>query len=257
MTPSSTVRPLGAPARHLPSVASTMTEAAAWAAAGAPHGALVVAEHQTGGRGRHGRTWTDTPGASLMLSLVLHPALPPDRLGLGALAAGLAVAEAAGRFGVEATVKWPNDVRVNGRKLAGVLAEATWRGTRPTVILGVGMNVEQETFPPPLADRAVSLRQLTARPVERLAPLTPLLDRLPGHLATAESAPRRLVSAIEERMEGIGSPVAVGFPGLDRPPLEGVVLGLAPDGALRLQTDSGETHVRAGEVTLALDPAEP
>lgn len=232
-----------------------MTEAAAWAASGAPHGAAVVAEHQTGGRGRHGRVWADTPGESLMLSLVLRPALRSERVGLVGLAGGLAVAEAAARFGVAATLKWPNDVRVDGRKLAGVLAEASWSAARPTVILGIGMNVRQASFPPTLADRATSLHRVTGRPVERLAPLAPLLDRLAVHLAEAEDAPRRLVRAVEARMEGIGETVAVGFPGLDRPPLEGVVLGLAPDGALRLDTDAGETHVRAGEVTLALDPA--
>ncbi len=252
-----TARPLGSPVRHLGAVVSTMTEAAAWAAGGAPHGALVVAEHQTGGRGRHGRAWTDAPGESLMLSLVLRPRLAAGRLGLVGLAAGLAVAEAVERFGVEATLKWPNDVRVGERKLAGVLAEATWSGPRPTVVLGIGMNVRQTSFPSALADRAVSLRQVIGRPVERLDPLAPLLDRLAARLADAEAAPDRLVRAVEGRMEGIGSAVAVCFPGVDLAPLEGVVLGLAPDGALRLGTDAGEEHVRAGEVTLALDSAAP
>ncbi len=251
-----TVRPLGTPARHLGSVSSTMTAAAAWAAEGAPHGALVVAEHQTGGRGRHGRAWADTPGESLMLSLVLRPELPSDRLGLVGLAAGLAVAESVDAFGVAATVKWPNDVRVGGRKLAGVLAEASWRTSRPAVILGIGLNVQQAAFPPALADRAVSLRQLTGHPVDRLAPLAPLLDRLATRLADAEGNPERLVRDVEQRLESVGEVVAVRVPGVDRPPLEGTVLGVAADGALRLRTDAGEVHARAGEVTLALDPAD-
>ncbi|MDT7856164.1 biotin--[acetyl-CoA-carboxylase] ligase [Rubrivirga sp. S365] len=246
------VRPLGHPARHLDAVGSTMTEAAAWAEAGAPHGALVTAAHQRAGRGRWGRTWADAPGQSLMLSLVLRPALDAERLGLVALAAGLALAEALDAFGVGARLKWPNDVRVGGRKLAGVLAEATWAGRRPTVVLGAGLNVEQAAFPDALADRATSVRLVTGRPVERLAPLDPFLRRLEARLADAEGRPARLVADIEGRLEQRGETVAVGFPGTDRPPVEGRVVGLAPTGALRLATDAGEVALHAGEVTLAV-----
>lgn len=245
------VRPLGAPARHLGTVASTMTEAAAWAAAGAPHGAVVVAGHQTAGRGRHGRAWDAPPGQSLLLSLVLRPALPAERLGLVPLAAGLAVAEAVGAFGVDASVKWPNDVRVGGRKLAGVLAETTWAGAEPTVVLGIGLNVEQGSFPEALADLATSLRLVTGRPVDRLAPLAPLLARLAVRLGDAEDVSARLVAAVEGRLEGVGETVTVGFPASSRLPSRGRVLGLAPDGALRLATEAGEVAVHAGEVTLA------
>ncbi|HEX8299137.1 MAG TPA: biotin--[acetyl-CoA-carboxylase] ligase, partial [Rubricoccaceae bacterium] len=122
-------RPLGHPARHLATVGSTMTEAAAWT--DAPHGALVVAETQSAGRGRHGRVWQDAPGMCLMLSVVLRPQLAPERFGLVSLAAGLALAETAESFGAPAFVKWPNDVLATGpdgrlAKLAGVLAEASW-----------------------------------------------------------------------------------------------------------------------------------
>ena len=246
------VRPLGHPARHLGAVDSTMTEAAAWAARAAPHGALVVAEHQRAGRGRWGRTWDDVPGESLMLSLVLRPDAAAERVGLVALAAGLALAEALDAFGVAAALKWPNDVRVDGRKLAGVLAEASWAGREPVVILGAGLNVEQAAFPPSLADVATSVRQVTGRPVERLAPLHPFLRRLEHRLADAERHPARLVGAVEARLERRGDDVAVGFPGTDRAPVEGRVLGLTPTGALRLETASGEVALHAGEVTLAL-----
>ena len=246
------VRPLGRPARHLATVGSTMTEAAAWAAEGAAHGAVVVAEHQRAGRGRWGRAWDDAPGQSLMLSLVLRPALAPERAGLVALAAGLALAEALDAFGVAASVKWPNDVRQGGRKLAGVLAEASWAGRRAAVVLGVGLNVEQTAFPDALADVATSVRLVTGRPVDRLAPLAPFLRRLECRLAETEDRPARLVAAVEGRLEQRGDEVAVGFPGTDRAPVEGRVVGLAPTGALRLATDAGEVALHAGEVTLAL-----
>ena len=246
------VRPLGRPARHLGVVGSTMTEAAAWARGGAPHGALVVAEHQRSGRGRWGRAWDDAPGQSLMLSLVLRPATAPEHVGLVGLAAGLALAEALDAFGAGAGLKWPNDVRAGGRKLAGVLAEASWAGRQAVVVLGVGLNVEQAAFPPALADRATSLRLVTGRPVERLAPLAPFLRRLERRLADAEDDAPALVAAVEGRLEQRGEEVAVAFPGTDRAPLAGRVAGLAPTGALRLETASGEVAVHAGEVTLAV-----
>lgn len=232
-----------------------MTEATAWAAEGAPHGALVVAEHQTAGRGRHGRAWEAAPGESLLVSVVLRPALAPDRLGLVPLAAGLAVAEAVAVFGVAAQVKWPNDVRLGGRKLAGVLAEASWTGSVPTVILGIGLNVAQEAFPEAVADRAVSLRRVTGRPIDRLAPLPAVLDRLAARLADAESMPDRLLRDVEARLDGLGEAVAVRFPGVDRAPVDGRAVGLAADGALRVDTGAGEVAVYAGEATLS--PALP
>ncbi len=252
--PSPLPRPLGVPARHLASVGSTMTEAAEWAAAGAPHGALVVAEAQTAGRGRHGRAWHDAPAASLMLSLVLRPEMPSERLALIGLAAGLAVAETAEACGAAARLKWPNDVlaaRADGHlaKLAGVLAEASWAGPAPVVILGIGINVRQTDFPDGLD--ATSLCIASGRDIARLAPLDPLLARLAGRLADAEQAPEALLAAVAARLVGVGETRAVRFPGTDRTALVGTIVGLAADGALRLETPDGEQTVHAGEVTLA------
>lgn len=244
-----TAAALGTPARHLALVGSTMDEAAAWAADGAPHGAVVVAEHQRGGRGRHGRAWAAAPGQSLLFTLVLRPSLGADRVGLVPLAAGLAVAEAADAFGAEARLKWPNDVRVEGRKLAGVLAETTWTAGRPCVLLGIGLNVAQATFPPDLA--ATSLRLATGQPIQRLDPLGPILDRLADRLALAEADPVALVAAVEARVEGLGTTAEVREPGTGRLVTRGTLLGLAADGALRLGTAAGEEAVYAGEVTLA------
>ena len=208
----SAARPLGTPARHHASVGSTMTEAAAWAAAGAPHGAVVVAETQTAGRGRHGRTWQDVPGASLMLSVVLRPRLAPERLGLVGLAAGLALAETAEAFGASAVVKWPNDVLAAGpdgrlAKLAGVLAEASWSGTaarrRPRC-----RPERASRRPSPRACRATSLRIATGRdrrPARRRSPRsstpspgtsTRPSGRPTGLLARCRGAPRRRGRAV-------------------------------------------------------------
>ncbi|HEX8385357.1 MAG TPA: biotin--[acetyl-CoA-carboxylase] ligase [Rubricoccaceae bacterium] len=257
--PAPPPRPLGHPSRHLAAVGSTMTEAAAWAAAGAPHGAVVVAAEQTAGRGRHGRAWTAAPGESRLVSVVLRPALAPERLALVGLAAGLAAAEAADTFGADARLKWPNDVLAPGAdgalaKLAGVLAEASWTGPsaadgRTAVVLGLGLNVRQTAFPDGLA--ATSLRITTGRDLDRLAPLGPFLERLAERLAEAERAPDTLLAAVEARLVGVGEPRSVRFPGTERAPVVGVVLGLAGDGALRLGTSTGALSVHAGEVTLA------
>ena len=122
---------------------------------------------------------------------------------------------------------------------------------RARVLLGVGLNVAQDAFPPPLDGTATSLLLATGQPVPRLAPLEPLLVRLGDMLGQAEADPDALVAAVEARMEGGGGRVAVRDPSSGRVVAEGRVLGLAPGGALRLATEAGEVEVVAGEVTLA------
>ena len=194
-----------------------------------------------------------------MLSLVLRPTelrppLPADRLGLVSLAAGLAVCQAVEAVAPELAprLKWPNDVLLGPAKLAGVLPEVSWTAGVPTVILGVGINVEQKRFPPSLGERATSLRLATGRATDRLALLGPFLDALEAHLGCAARTPERLLETLEARMGG-GVAVRVAFPGVERAPLVGTTAGLAADGALRIATGAGEAYVHAGEVTLADD----
>ena len=161
------------------SVPSTQTLCRVWAAGGAPEGTVVVADHQSEGRGRRGRTWTAAPGTSLLFSCLLRPPWPPARWPQLGLLAGCAVAEATEAVaGLPARLRWPNDVLVEGRKLAGILAEGVV-GERPSVILGVGVNVCQraEEWPPELAGLAVSLAALGAD-VTREALLAAILRRL-------------------------------------------------------------------------------
>jgi BirA family biotin operon repressor/biotin-[acetyl-CoA-carboxylase] ligase len=143
------VTALGTPRLHLRATTSTNDRARELAAAGAPHGTLVTAGAQSAGRGRQGRTWSAPPGRALLMSIVLHdpPALLP-------LAAAVAVAEAAGP---QAAIKWPNDVLLGARKLAGILAEG--RPQEGWAVLGVGLNVAVRPgdLPPELRDTAASL----------------------------------------------------------------------------------------------------
>jgi BirA family biotin operon repressor/biotin-[acetyl-CoA-carboxylase] ligase len=147
----------GSPRRHFASVGSTNTVARELAAAGAPHGTVVTADEQTAGRGRQGRTWTAPPRSALLYSAVLRPLLP--RHSVLPLAVPLAVCETAEllRPGIDCKVKWPNDIHLDGRKLAGILIEA--RPQDGWAVLGIGLNltIAPEQFPPDLRERATSL----------------------------------------------------------------------------------------------------
>jgi BirA family transcriptional regulator, biotin operon repressor / biotin---[acetyl-CoA-carboxylase] ligase len=147
----------GAPHRHFRSVGSTNTVARELAEGGAPHGTVVTADEQTAGRGRQGRTWTAAPGTALLYSAIVSPL--GERHPLLPLAVPLAVCEVAERLrpGVECKVKWPNDIHLDGRKLAGILIEA--RPQDQWAVVGVGMNltIPQVDFPEEIRERATSL----------------------------------------------------------------------------------------------------
>jgi BirA family biotin operon repressor/biotin-[acetyl-CoA-carboxylase] ligase len=165
---------------------STQSEVARMAVAGAPEGTVVTARHQRAGRGRRGHEWWDAPGESLLVSVLLRPSSPAAVVPQLSLVAGLAVAEALAAAGVTARIRWPNDLLVDGRKVGGVLAEAssTGAGRLQHVILGVGINLNQIAFPEALAPRATSLRLVTGHAHEAGA----VLDAVLAHLARRYAA---------------------------------------------------------------------
>lgn len=151
---------VGLPCTLLESVDSTNDEAKRSARSGAPHGSLWVAETQTNGRGRQGRAWVSPRGEGLTFSVLLRAPMPLERLPLISLAAGLAVRDAIARVVIDepVLVKWPNDVVVGGKKIAGILAESIVCGGRAeAVVVGVGINVHTRQFPAEIADRATSV----------------------------------------------------------------------------------------------------
>lgn len=156
--------PFGAPHRHFARVGSTNTVARELAAQGAPQGTVVTADEQTAGRGRQGRSWTAPPGSALLYSAVLRPLLP--RHSVLPLAVPLAVCEVAEtlRPDISCQVKWPNDIHLEGRKLAGILIEA--RPQDGWAVIGVGLNltIAPSDFPDDLRDRATSLFPSPERP---------------------------------------------------------------------------------------------
>jgi len=240
--------------RGFEAVGSTNARAAQWAADDAPEGATVLTEYQKTGRGRHGRDWTADEGQNLLFSVVLRPALPPDRFGLLTIAAGVAVAEAIEPFVSPhpARLKWPNDVLLEGRKTCGILLESslTPPNTNAVVVLGVGLNVNQADFPDALADTATSLRLTTGRSVPRAPLLARLLRALERRYDAVQADGADAVRpAYRERLAALGTPTTLRVPGTDQT-LSGTVEGITDTGALRLRTaDGSETTVHAGDVT--------
>lgn len=226
---------------------STNADLLAAAAAGAPEGLVLVADHQTAGRGRLGRRWESAPAAGLLLSVLLRPSLPPARLHLCTLAVGVAAVEACDAVaGVRPGLKWPNDLVAGDGKLGGVLAETTVAGgTVDAVVVGLGINLRAEDLPA----GAVALEELASRPFEGGVLLVTLLrglDRWWGEVAGGTGI-AGLVAAAREASATLGRTVRVEQAG-------GVVEGRAEelddDGHLVVVDAAGRRHVvAAGDVT--------
>ena len=227
---------------------STSDLAAERARAGAPAGLVVGADAQTEGRGRLGRSWHSPAGENLYFSLLVRPARAAAEIPPLTLLAGAAVARAVETLGVAPRLKWPNDVQLDAtdrrRKLAGVLTEMASAGERVEhVVVGIGINVNATAFPAELGDRATSLRLATGQPVDRARVLAavlnafePLYDDFERQGPAVAVAAFTAYSALPERCRVD-----------DR--LQGVALGVDPDGALRLRDDAGRIHrVISGEV---------
>jgi BirA family transcriptional regulator, biotin operon repressor / biotin---[acetyl-CoA-carboxylase] ligase len=230
---------------ELPSTNTALVEEAR---AGAPEGLVLVADHQTAGRGRLGRSWSAEPGTALLVSVLLRPPLPVDEVPLVLMAAGLAACD-----GVEAAagfrprLKWPNDLVVDDRKLAGLLSEATGAG-EPAVILGLGVNVGPAAYPKELAADAVSCEEVASRPVDRSALLVGFLRGLESRYATVLGGKRDdTLAAYRADSATLGRRVRVELTAGDA--LEGAASGLADDGRLVVTDDKGSEHlINVGDV---------
>ena len=219
------------------SVSSTMDEIAALAARGEPEGTVVVAETQTEGRGRAGRAWAAPPGTAILCSVLLRPAVPAARLGSLGLVAGVAVAETVERAtGLECRLKWPNDVWLDERKVAGILLSTRYAIDQcPRVVLGIGLNVNLPASS--LPEGATSLLVATGKTYDRSALLDLLLARLDaGYRAYLGAGGAPDLSGWRRRAALVGEPVAVVVEGAAR---TGVLRGAADDGALLLELPDG------------------
>jgi BirA family biotin operon repressor/biotin-[acetyl-CoA-carboxylase] ligase len=240
---------IGRPIIRVASVTSTMDLADALARRGASSGTIVLADHQTAGRGRAGRTWEAQPGESLLLSVIHRTEHDPAMLGALSPLLGLAIASAVDPWlpGI-ARVKWPNDVLIGARKLAGVLVNSRLKPGQPGagLVIGIGINVANTaTSLPP---NATSLAIETGEDIALESVLEAMLSELSRLLARFEAEDTSpLVSELETRLAFTGEWVTVEDANRS---LSGFFRGVDRDGALLLETvDSGTLRIVAGDLT--------
>lgn len=232
---------VGTPLTVVAQTGSTNDDAKAAAAAGAPHGALYVADAQTRGRGRGGKAWHSPPGQNVYMSLLLRPRLTPERLAPLSLSAGVAVARVvdAALAVPRAMIKWPNDIYLDAHKVAGILVESI----PGAVVIGVGLNVSSRSFPADFAVPPISLDVAGAREIERerlCARLAVTIAALADHYVDAglstlmeELAERDFLRGREVRVDGI----------------EGRADGIESDGRLAVMAHGGRHAIASGEVS--------
>ena len=225
------------------SLPSTMDVASGLAHDGARHGVVIVADQQTAGRGRRGATWQSPAGAGLYMSFVARlrcaAAIP-----FVTLASGVAVRDGIrASTGLGADLKWPNDVIVGPRKLAGILAEGVAIGSpEASVVIGIGINLQPAAYSPDVAARATSIEGELGRPIDRDAVFNAVLISLWDRLAALEQKPGDILQAWRA-----ASPNARGTR-VDWDGRQGVTAGIDDSGALLVTTNAGVERIIAGEL---------
>lgn len=267
-----TTQRLGRSTLYFPRTGSTNDVAHERAAAGAPDGLLVIADEQTAGRGRLDRRWWAPPGGSLLLSLLLRPALPLDRAGQLTMCLGVAAVEGIEAVtGLRPALKWPNDLLLGGRKLGGMLTELRLADERlDYAVLGLGVNVNVDFADgsaasdhgalsighrpgSDLAGTATSLVLALGRTVDRLSLLVAILARCEV-LYEQTLMGQSPHAAWAARLDTVGRRVAVTT---GAGTLQGIATGVTPDGALQVRDDNGTEHVIwSGDVTALRSAAE-
>lgn len=241
--------------RWVDETGSTNDDALALARAGAPEGVVVVADAQTAGRGRLGRSWQAPPGSSLLMSVLLRPPLGPHQAHLVTAAVACAAAAACHEVsGVEPTLKWPNDLVIEagpiedgpsltGTKLAGVLAESLVdKGELTAVVVGIGINVNwPDDVPTELAEVGVALNRVTGREIDREDLLIVLLRELEPRVAAlaTESGRAELIAEHRSRCSTLGKQVRVVLNGET---VEGEAIDLTDDGHLLLRPNDADPN---------------
>ncbi|HUI88744.1 MAG TPA: biotin--[acetyl-CoA-carboxylase] ligase [Anaerolineales bacterium] len=236
--------------RFFESIGSTNDEALSWASQGANDLSIVIADEQTGGRGRLGRKWITSPRASLAFSLILRPTpeetkYPGRVTGLGALA----MTDSISRLGLHAQIKWPNDVLLDGKKTAGILVESTWTSDKPDAfVLGLGINVLVPSVPAPdqVLFPATSLETELGRTIDRTQLLHHILFSTLDWRSRLGSD--EFVKAWESSLAFRGAEIQLIKD--NQAPLKGRLLGLESNGGLRLMVNDKILTVQIGEIHL-------
>jgi BirA family biotin operon repressor/biotin-[acetyl-CoA-carboxylase] ligase len=236
---------------HFYKIGSTNTEAMEAASDGAPEGSVFLAEQQTAGRGRGAHDWHSAQSVGIYCSVILRPPLPPADVLVLSLASGLAVQSAVREVdeSVTADLKWPNDLLIGGQKFCGILTEMNAEVTRVRyIVVGIGINVNQQSFPPDLKDSATSLRVVTGTEWSRLelcVALLKSLDREYRALTQNSKAQQDILQRFEKNSSYVrGRKVRIEENG----GFEGVTEGLDPRGFLQVRTKEGLRTVLSGTV---------
>jgi len=251
--PLLTTHDIGREIHHFSDLDSTNEEAKRQADEGAFHGETVIAEHQSAGRGRRGRSWVSPPELNIYLSVILRPSCPPASAPEITFVAGVAIAESLrNAFNLPVDLKWPNDIVVDGKKVAGILTElATEENRVKYVILGLGLNVnmEREDFPEPLRAQATSLREELGQKVDRPLLCAALLSGLEPWIDRWEEEGFAPVREMWETLSStLSQPVRV-LLGEGEQSFDGLAVGIDEHGALLVQRENGVVQkVHAGEV---------
>ncbi len=234
-----------------PVTGSTNMDAKKAAEEGAPEGTVVVAERQDAGRGRRGRAWSSPEGCNLYFTLLLRPTCRPEQASMLTLVMALAVAEAIGEEGISVGIKWPNDIVSSGRKLCGILTEMS---AEPDyihyVVIGVGVNVNQEEFPEEIEQMATSLRKEKGKRVARAGLLASVLEHFEQAYEVFGSTwdMERLLPSYERLLLNKGAHVRVLDP---KGEYQGTARGINTKGELLVEKEDGSMEaVYAGEVSV-------
>ncbi|MCY4144899.1 MAG: biotin--[acetyl-CoA-carboxylase] ligase [Chloroflexi bacterium] len=231
---------LAAPFRYYERIGSTNDAARDWLEQGAPGGAVVIADEQSAGRGRNGNSWHTPPGAALALSVIMQP--KASWLSRVTMLGGLAVCELAEKLGCEDVgIKWPNDVQIAGKKVSGILCEASWSGEALTgAVLGIGINVRTDFQGTALAETATSLESAVGRRLDRAQLAGDLMDLLRQWQRRSETA--GLIDSWRRRQSTLGQLVNANG-------VVGKALDINADGALLVVDACGERHtIHVGEL---------
>lgn len=242
-------RELGRTLHHFEALPSTNAQAFELGHDGAVHGEVVIAESQTAGKGRRGRTWVSPPGKNLAMSIILRPDLPPTRAPELTLVAAVALAETLREAGAEAEIKWPNDILLEGKKVAGILTELSADTERVHfVVVGIGVNLNcvPADFPDDVRTLATSVLERRGQPVPRALFTAALLTKLETWLDRWTDEGFEPVRAAWKALAPLlGTEVLVKA---DAKELRGVAEDLDPSGALLVRVDGRLERILAGDV---------
>ncbi len=234
------------------SIGSTNTEALNQAKLGAGEGLCIVARQQTAGRGRHGRVWISERDAGLYLSLVLRPKIENRFLPLITLTAAIAVCDTlAELYGLKPDIKWANDIHVNDKKIGGILAEMTETNLGLAVALGIGINLKSSNFPPELAEIATSVEAETKRILDTDELLQTSTRQFAEYyfVLNAENGAEKIRREWARRSSYFAGKSVKAK--LENETIRGTTRGLEENGALRVETESGEIKIiQAGDVEM-------